>query len=84
VQGQVIGKSDQQHLCHRLDIESQMAEGIGIWGQSDYMQALTKLAESLDKSLEESAKRFSLLSLPDKGMEYGWYFHPALGFVRKK
>jgi len=84
VQGQVIGKSDQQHLCHRLDIESQMAEGIGIWGQSDYMQALTQLAESLDKSLEECAKRFSLLSLPDKGMEYGWYFHPALGFVRKK
>lgn len=84
VKGKTVGKSDQQQLCNRLDIDESMASGISFWGQQDYMQALEHLAESLDISLRHCAEKYSLISLPEQGAEFGWNFHPALGFVRKK
>lgn len=83
-QGKIVGKSDQQYLCHREDIESDMGEGISIWGQQDYIETLEQLADSIDMPLLACAQTYSLLTLPEKGAEFGWHFHPALGFVRKR
>lgn len=57
-------------------------EGSGIvpWGQTDYLQALTELADELDMSLSDCALRFGTVTLAEN--INGWRFHPALGFSK--
>jgi CRISPR-associated endonuclease/helicase Cas3 len=50
------------------------------WGQTDYLQALTELADELDMPLADCARRFGTVTLPDN--DNGWRFHPALGFTK--
>jgi len=57
-------------------------ERITVWGETDYMQALTDLATALDMPLDRCAQRFGTLSLPES--TNGWRFHPALGFTKDK
>ncbi len=59
-------------------------EGIGIapWGQTDYLQALTELADELAMSLADCARRFGTVTLPEN--DNGWRFHPALGFTKAR
>ncbi len=52
------------------------------WGEPDYMDALERLADALNMESDECAYRFGGVELPAKGMEQGWYYHPALGFSR--
>ncbi|WP_172117689.1 type I-F CRISPR-associated helicase Cas3f [Halomonas hibernica] len=54
------------------------------WNEPDYMTALTEQADAMDMSLERCAKRFGRIRLKTDYAPYGWHFHPALGFVRKK
>lgn len=57
-------------------------ERISPWGQTDYMESLTKLAADLEIPLVACARRFGTVSLP-KNVN-GWRFHPALGFTKAK
>ncbi|MBZ5488838.1 type I-F CRISPR-associated helicase Cas3 [Halomonas aquamarina] len=54
------------------------------WNEPDYMAALAEQAEAMDMSLERCAKRFGRIRLKTDYAPYGWHFHPALGFVRRK
>jgi CRISPR-associated endonuclease/helicase Cas3 len=53
---------------------------ISVWGATDYIEALTQLAEDLDMPLAQCAERFGTVSLPES--TNGWRFHPALGFIQ--
>ncbi|MFI0473622.1 type I-F CRISPR-associated helicase Cas3f [Halomonas sp. HMF6819] len=54
------------------------------WNEPDYMAALGEQADAMDMSLERCARRFGRIRLKTDYAPYGWHFHPALGFVRKK
>jgi len=67
---------------HRIPDSRVRGERIEPWGETDYLEALTTLAESLEMSLLACAQRNGTLSLPDS--EQGWRFHPALGFTKER
>lgn len=69
-------------LNHRVPDDHLRGSGITPWGETDYMEALTALAESLDMGLPDCARRYGTVTLPDS--EQGWWFHPALGFTRNR
>jgi CRISPR-associated endonuclease/helicase Cas3 len=52
------------------------------WGETDYMAVLAQLAESLELTLEDCAKRYSTVTLPKNTQ--GWRFHPVLGFTKQR
>ena len=54
------------------------------WNEPDYMVALVEQADAMDMEIERCAKRFGRIRLKTEYASHGWYFHPALGFVRKK
>lgn len=58
--------------------------GVGIepWGQTGYLQAVIELADELDMSVADCARRFGTVTLPES--DNGWRFHPALGFTKWK
>ncbi len=68
-------------LNHRIPDHLVVGSGIAPWGETDYMNALTTLAESMELSLPTCARRYGTVTLPDN--EQGWRFHPALGFARQ-
>lgn len=65
-------------------ISNDAVQGLGIvpWGQTNYLQALTELAEELEMPLVDCARRFGTVTLPKS--TNGWCFHPALGFTKWK
>ncbi len=67
---------------HRVPDALVRGERIQAWGQTDYIEALTSLAEALDIPLRSCAERYGTVSLPDS--DNGWRFHPALGFTKVK
>lgn len=86
-QGQQRGQIDwlkSNHLRHHL-ADSTLLGGTGIrpWGSSDYLTELEQLANALDMSQEDCARRFGRLRLRvHKEGSQQWLFHPALGFGR--
>lgn len=54
------------------------------WNEPDYIAALSEQAEAMHMCLERCARRFGHIRLKTDYAPYGWHFHPALGFVRKK
>lgn len=70
------------HMLQRIDLEHQLGPRIARWGQDDLLTLLARLAEDLDCSLEQCARRFATLSVPR--MEQGWRYHEALGFARSR
>ncbi|WP_404376583.1 type I-F CRISPR-associated helicase Cas3f [Vreelandella aquamarina] len=54
------------------------------WNEPDYMAALSEQADAMGISLERCANRFGRIRLKTDYAPYGWHFHPALGFVRRK
>lgn len=56
--------------------------GISPWADTDYMEALAALAEELGMELDDCARRFGSVSLPENAQ--GWHFHSALGFSKAK
>lgn len=69
-----------ENLLHPLSFEC--AAGLSLWGETDYVKQLEKLAEELGISPAECSRRFGTLELPQRGCEQGWYYHPALGLSR--
>lgn len=67
---------------HRIPDSQVAGERIVSWGETDYLEALCALAESLEMPLLNCAQRYGTVSLPDS--EQGWRFHPALGFTRER
>ncbi|ROQ25747.1 type I-F CRISPR-associated helicase Cas3f [Gallaecimonas pentaromativorans] len=57
-------------------------QGVSPWAETDLLVALTTLATALDMPLENCAKRFATVRLPDN--ERGWHFHPVLGFRKRR
>ena len=68
-------------LC-RIPDAALSGPGIQPWGETDYLRALTTLAESRDEPLDRCAKRYGTVTVP--ASEHGWRFHPALGFGEAK
>ncbi len=72
---------DQQ--VRRLDLSQARGERISAWAIADYMEALAALAEVREASLEDCARSFGLVTLPEKREgDRGWQCHPWLGFFR--
>ena len=86
-QGQQRGQIDwlkSDHLLHHL-ADSTLLGGKGIrpWGSSNYLAELGQLANALDMSQEDCARRYGRLRLRVKTAgNQQWLFHPALGFGR--
>jgi len=71
-------------LRHPLDLSQEAGPRVSFWGEPEYEDALAALAESLGLDNARCALRFGILDLPTKRAEQGWWYHPALGFSRKK
>ncbi|GAB6046680.1 type I-F CRISPR-associated helicase Cas3f [Methyloparacoccus murrellii] len=80
------GMTAVDHLLHPMSITP--ADGISLWGDSDYASALQRLAEHMNLDPADCARRYGTLELPCKGFEEGqgipeeWAYHHALGFSR--
>ncbi|MFZ2989295.1 type I-F CRISPR-associated helicase Cas3f, partial [Ideonella sp.] len=66
----------------KLGDKSVEGERIQTWGITNYLTALTELAEALDMPLQICAKRFGAVTVPDNPS--GWRYHPALGFSKAR
>lgn len=53
-------------------------ERIQPWGVPDYLSALAGLADNKELTLDQAAKTFGVVTVPESTQ--GWRFHPALGF----
>ncbi|MFD2111812.1 type I-F CRISPR-associated helicase Cas3f [Thiorhodococcus fuscus] len=69
-------------LCDHLPNASTQGERIEPWGITDYMTALSDLAEQLDLPLRTCAERFGTATVR-ANEECGWRYHPVLGFAKK-
>ncbi|MCP1325984.1 type I-F CRISPR-associated helicase Cas3, partial [Halomonas sp. 707D4] len=54
------------------------------WNEPDYIAALVEQADAMEMSLARCARRFGHIRLKTDHAPYGWHFHPALGFVRRR
>ena len=54
-------------------------------GMNDYLAELAALADTLDMTMTDCARRYGVFTLRiGSDTEQGWYFHPALGLHRKR
>jgi len=72
----------ESSLNGRIAPERVRGERITPWGSVDYMEALATLAAEMDLRLDECARRFGTVTLPDEAQ--GWRFHPVLGFTKRR
>lgn len=75
----VVVDTSQHHRIPNTDVEGM---GIEPWGQTDYLSALSELADELDIPLAACAHRFGTVTLPVN--DNGWRFHPSLGFTKSR
>ncbi len=80
--GQNLYACVEQSQQHRLPAAAVQGERIQPWGVTDYMLALSELADALGLPLETCAKRFGTVNVPDNAD--GWRYHPALGFAARR
>ncbi len=64
----------------RHDVRLEVGERIGAWGEFDLMALLVEQADSLDISLEDAAKKFAVVEVPESTQGWNWY--PWLGFSK--
>lgn len=69
-------------LHHRVADHDVRGVGIDAWAAPDYLTELAQLAEAMEMPLRACAERYGGVTLPKS--DQGWWFHPALGFSRKK
>jgi CRISPR-associated endonuclease/helicase Cas3 len=80
---------DDKELIKVGDIESinfETAENIKPWFNADYEQLIGELAERNDAALDETCRRFGVISLreyPDNNDIAPWCFNPLLGIFRE-
>lgn len=80
--GETVFVAVDKSQNHRIPEAAVQGTGIEPWGQTDYLQALTELADELDMPLADCARRFGTVTLPKN--DNGWRFHPALGFTKAR
>ena len=70
--------------CLNKRVPDELVQGasISVWGHTEYMDALSDLADALDMTLAECARRYGTVSLPES--QNGWRFHPVLGFTKAR
>jgi CRISPR-associated endonuclease/helicase Cas3 len=75
---------NQNTVLERIKDKEVKGQGISAWCDTDYLQALSELADEMEKSPEECARRFGRVTLkePKNGIGTRWRFHPALGFTK--
>ena len=73
-----------ENLRHRLDIDTDKGPRVNFWGEPDYKDALETLAENRGLDIADCARMFGVVDLPAERAEQGWWYHPALGFSRKR
>jgi CRISPR-associated endonuclease/helicase Cas3 len=74
----------ESNLCYELDLHEEKGPRVQFWGEPEYEDALAALAEELGLDNARCAGRFGILDLPAKRAEQGWWYHPALGFSRRR
>lgn len=62
---------------------------LSLWGEPNYLEALKRLAESLDMDLLDCAKQYGTLELPltsvdGQPADEEWIYHSILGFSRRR
>jgi CRISPR-associated endonuclease/helicase Cas3 len=80
--GETTSVEVEKSLNKRVPDELLLGEHVSAWGHTSYMDALSELADDLELSLAECARRYGTVTLP--GSQNGWQFHPALGFTKAK
>ena len=80
--GETVFVEIEKSQNKRVPNEAVQGERITAWGKTNYMEALTELANELGLSIETCAGRFGTVRLPVN--PNGWRFHPALGFTKAK
>lgn len=74
---------DVSENVRKLDMGQETGAGITPWAMADYMEELVGLADNRDESLEDCARSFGIVTLPEmREGDRGWQFHPWLGFFR--
>lgn len=68
-------------LYHLIDDKELEAEHISPWGTQDMITELQTLADRSGISITRCAERYATFQLPQN--DNGWWFHPALGFVKR-
>lgn len=72
----------EEGLLKRIDLTKEQDERIQPWGASDYLTTLADLAEDLDISLGRAARTFGTVTVSES--TNGWWYHPVLGFSKRK
>lgn len=72
----------EESLLTRIDLDTVGGERIQPWGEADYMEALVALADDLELPLEEAARKFGTVTVPEN--RQGWRYHAALGFTKRR
>ena len=67
---------------HRITDKAVRGQGIAPWGETEYLASLSDLAAEMDLSLDECARRYGGVSVPEN--DNGWRYHPVLGFSKYK
>lgn len=62
----------------RLDVPLPTGAGISAWKHFDLLELLEQQAAHADRPLEDCARRFTTVEVPDS--PNGWRWHPLLGF----
>ena len=77
--GEAVYVLQERNLVPETEVSG---EGICPWIRLDYLELLNELAEQRGLSLAEAALRFGQLDV--RPSDRGWWFHPALGFSRRR
>lgn len=80
--GEKLGVLVETAQHQRISDLAVQGDGISVWGQTNYWDALNALATELAMQLPDCARRFGTVTLPENAN--GWRFHPALGFSKQK
>jgi CRISPR-associated endonuclease/helicase Cas3 len=72
-------------LDHLVDIpELAFGPRVSTWATPVYADALGELADEKELTLRHCAERFGVVELADSESTQGWYYHPLLGFWRRR
>ncbi|MCE7509726.1 type I-F CRISPR-associated helicase Cas3f [Alloalcanivorax xenomutans] len=72
----------EKSKLERIDLADDRGPRIQPWGTPDYLGALVGLADAKGMALENAARTFGVVTLPESAQ--GWRFHPALGFSTRR
>ena len=64
----------------RIDVPLTLGAGISAWKHFDLMELLEQQAAHTEQPLEDCARRFTTVEVPESS--HGWRWHPLLGFSK--